>query len=80
MVSYVNEVSLKTTYNSVFYRYNITYTTKNLHTVDRHAMCKYSVTLAEFRRFIEASGYQTDAEKKASAFLSPMVRRKKGKE
>mgnify|MGYP001809989745 CR=1 FL=1 len=32
-------------------------------------MGKYAVTVAEFRRFVEASGYQTSAEKKSSVLL-----------
>ncbi|MFZ4802594.1 MAG: SUMF1/EgtB/PvdO family nonheme iron enzyme, partial [Chlorobium sp.] len=31
-------------------------------------LCKYEVTVAEFRKFVEASGYQTDAEKGDGSF------------
>jgi len=34
--------------------------------VDRFALGKYELTKAEFRRFVNATGYQTDAEKKGS--------------
>ena len=35
--------------------------------VSTFAMSKYAVTVAEFRRFVEASGYQTDAEKQGNS-------------
>lgn len=33
-------------------------------------LCKYTVTYAEFKKFIEASGYQTDTEKTGSSNIS----------
>jgi formylglycine-generating enzyme required for sulfatase activity len=36
--------------------------------VERFAMGKYEVTVGEFRRFVKASGYKTDAEKKGSCY------------
>jgi sulfatase modifying factor 1 len=39
--------------------------------VSDFSICRYAVTVAEFRKFIEATGYQTDAEKDGfSAFVS----------
>jgi len=32
-------------------------------------MCKYAVTLAEFRRFVEASGHMTEAEKDGFSYI-----------
>ena len=31
-------------------------------------LCKYAVTVAEFRKFVEAKGYQTDAEKDGGSY------------
>ncbi|MEI6652053.1 MAG: SUMF1/EgtB/PvdO family nonheme iron enzyme [Chlorobiaceae bacterium] len=31
-------------------------------------LCRYAVTVAEFRKFVEASGYQTDAEKEDGSY------------
>ncbi len=36
--------------------------------VDKLAMGRYEVTVAEFRRFVNATGYQTDAEKKGGCY------------
>ncbi len=36
--------------------------------VDKLAMGRYEVTVAEFRRFVNATGYQTDAEKQGSCY------------
>jgi formylglycine-generating enzyme len=33
------------------------------------SMCRYAVTVAEFRRFVEASGYRTDADKAGFSFI-----------
>jgi formylglycine-generating enzyme required for sulfatase activity len=37
--------------------------------VSEFYLCKYAVTLAEFKKFIDESGYQTDAEKENSSFI-----------
>jgi sulfatase modifying factor 1 len=37
--------------------------------VSNFSMSKYAVTVAEFRRFVEASGYQTDAEKGGGSWI-----------
>jgi formylglycine-generating enzyme required for sulfatase activity len=39
-------------------------------TVGRFAIMKYEVTVAEFKRFIDATGYQTDADKGTGGFGS----------
>jgi len=36
--------------------------------VEKFAMGRYEVTVAEFRRFVKATGYQTDAEKQGSCY------------
>jgi len=36
--------------------------------VDKFAMGRYEVTVAEFRRFVNATGYRTDAEKEGSCW------------
>jgi len=36
--------------------------------VERFAVGKYEVTVGEFRRFVEATGYETDAEKHGSCY------------
>lgn len=37
--------------------------------VSEFYLCKYAVTLAEFKKFIDESGYQTDAEKANSSMI-----------
>jgi formylglycine-generating enzyme required for sulfatase activity len=37
-------------------------------TLDDYWIAKYPVTVAQFRRFVEATGYQTDAERGAGAW------------
>jgi len=37
--------------------------------VSNFFMSRYAVTVAEFRRFVEASGYRTDAEKEGFSFI-----------
>lgn len=42
------------------------------------SMSKYAVTVAEFRRFVEASGYRTDADKAGFSFIGSNGEIKKG--
>ena len=46
--------------------------------VGTFAMSKYAVTVAEFRRFVEASGYKTDAEKEGWSHIISKGEVKKG--
>ena len=46
--------------------------------VSKFAMSKYAVTVAEFRRFVEASGYKTDAEKEGWSVIVSNGEVKKG--
>ncbi len=51
-----------------YQKYNIDYSeTQHQVKVSEFYLCKYAVTVAEFKTFIEESGYQTEAEKENSS-------------
>ena len=52
--------------------------TQHMVRLSNFSMSKYGVTVAEFRRFVEASGYQTDAEKAGFSVIFSARTVKKG--
>jgi formylglycine-generating enzyme len=54
----------------LYQKYNIDYSeTQHQARVSEFYLCKYAVTLVEFKKFIEESGYKTDAEKANSSSI-----------